>query len=114
MREILQQLLCVKLDIEMSVFKRNILQLDKEKIYEKAYEIDSMINLYELLSDRSQEVEEETLKKMLLFQNLLTFFYERWLKVEDDIMEDYRGCIKDGMQEIRRIYSKTELEVRTE
>lgn len=114
MREILQQLLCVKLDIEMEVFKRNILQLDKEKIFEKAYEIDSMINLYELLSDRSQEVEEEALKKMLLFPNLLTFFYERWLKMEDGIMDDYRECIKDGMQEISRIYSKTELEVSTE
>lgn len=114
MREILQQLLCVKLDIEMEAFKRNILQLDREKIYEKAYEIDSMINLYELLADTSQEIEEETLKKMLLFPNLLTFFYERWLKMEDGIMEDYRECIKEGMQEISRIYSKTELEVRTE
>lgn len=114
MKEILQQLLCVKLDIEMAVFKRNILQLDKEKIYEKAYEIDSMINLYELLSDRSQEVEEETLKKMLLFPNLLTFFNTRWLKAEGSIMEDYRACIKDGMQEISRIYNKAELEVRTE
>lgn len=114
MREILQQLLCVKLDIEMAVFKRNILQLDKEKIYEKAYEIDSIINLYELLADTSQEIEEETLKKMLLFPNLLTFFYERWLKVEDGIMEDYRECIKEGMQEISRIYSKKELEVMTE
>lgn len=107
MKEILEQLLCVKLDIEIAVFKRNILQLDKEKIYEKAYEIDSMINLYELLSDSSQEVEEETLKKMLLFPNLLTFFYARWLKAEGSIMEDYRACIKDGMQEISRIYSKT-------
>ena len=51
---------------------------------------------------------------MLLFPNLLTYFYERWLKIEDGIMEDYRECIKDGMQEINRIYSKVEFEVKAE
>lgn len=114
MKEKLQQLLCVKLDVEMEVFKRQILQLTKEEIYEKSYEINSMINLHELLSETSQEIGKETLKKMLLFPNLLTFFYERWLKRDDTIMEDYRECIRDSMQEISRNYNKVEVEVRME
>lgn len=114
MTEVLQQLLHLKLDMEIAAFKKQTIKLEGSKIYDKAYEIDSMVNLYELLSEISQEIEEDTLKRMLQFPNLLTFFYERWLKRDDTIMEDFRESIKDSMQEINKICSKLEVEVRTE
>lgn len=113
MEEVLQELYCFKLDMEITAYKRKILSLESDEIYRKAYEIDSMINLYEFLVEKSQEIEEETLKKMLVFPNLLTFFYDRWLKRDDTVMDDFRESIKESISEITEIYKKAEMEVKT-
>ena len=44
--EELQKLLCTKIGMELKSFKRKILRLEPEEIYQRAYQIDSMINIY--------------------------------------------------------------------
>lgn len=86
--EELRELFCAKINLEIKRFKQNIVQNDSERVYVKAYQIDSMINIYELLLEMSQKIGKKTLKILLVFPSLLAFLYSRWLHTEDSHTEE--------------------------
>lgn len=50
---------------------------------------------YECLLEMSQEMEQKGLKCLILFPNLLTFLYFRWMKKEDSYAEELEDCVKE-------------------
>lgn len=106
-REELERIFCWKASAELRAFQYSILQKEKEEIYSAAYQIDTMINLYELLVETSVAMEEETLTAAITFPGLLDFLYYRWLGYEDSHMEELQGCIKKELSAIKDI-SRTE------
>ena len=48
-KEKLENLCCIKLSRELTAYKETVLEKSKEEIYGAAYEIDSIINIYEFL-----------------------------------------------------------------
>lgn len=80
MEEELRELFCIKIGLENARFKERMLKQSAEVLFERAYQIDTMINLYELLMEMSQKMELDVLKILLVFPNLLAFLYDRWLK----------------------------------
>ena len=73
MEEELRELFCIKIGLENSRFKKRMLKQSAEVLFERAYQIDTMLNLYELLMEMSQKMEAEVLKTLLVFPNLLVF-----------------------------------------
>ena len=52
MEKELRELFCVKIGLENALFKKKMLKQSAEVLFERAYQIDTMINLYELLAKR--------------------------------------------------------------
>ena len=103
-KERMEKLLCEKISLELSGFNQETLQKEKEEIYGMAYEIDSIINLYELLAEKLN-YQEEVLETLLVVPNLLAFLYQEWMSYEDyrrqDFVEYLAGEIRK-MQDSRR------------
>ncbi len=107
-QEELRKLFCAKISLEIKHFKEDIVQNDREKVYANAYRIDCMINIYELLFDMSQKIEEKTLKILLVFPGLLAFLYDRWMKTEDFQTEELWNCMMNCISEMKQKYRITE------
>ncbi|MFI3172210.1 MAG: hypothetical protein R3Y58_07590 [Eubacteriales bacterium] len=87
---------------EYAEIKSRVLGMTKEEIYKNSYYIDSMISLYEMLLDMSQQMEEGQLISLLIRPHLLTFLYDRWLKVEDSTWEEMKICTQESIALLER------------
>lgn len=101
----LRELFCEKIALELERYKRKMLKRKPEVILERAYQIDSVINIYEILLEKSREFSEEALKNMLVFPNLLAHFYLEWMKQEDSYHEELQNCMKQSVEKLEEIYS---------
>lgn len=110
MEEELRELFCIKIGLENARFKERMLKQSAEVLFERAYQIDTMINLYELLMEMSQKMELEVLKTLLVFPNLLAFLYDRWLKEEDSHIEELQGSLEKNVSELQEKYQKVKKE----
>ncbi len=110
MEEELRELFCIKIGLENARFKERMLKQSAEVLFERAYQIDTMINLYELLMEMSQKMELEVLKTLLVFPNLLAFLYDRWLKEEDSHMEELQRSLEKNVWELQEQYRKVKME----
>lgn len=106
-RNEIQELFCEKISMELSRYKRRMLKQEPEYIYQNAYQIDSMINIYEVLLEMSQKAEEEALKVMLVFPDLLVFFYRKWMKQEDSAAEELKDGMEKSIAELKDAYKKS-------
>ena len=110
MEEELRELFCSKIGLENARFKERMLKQSAEVLFERAYQIDTMINLYELLMEMSQKMELEVLKTLLVFPNLLAFLYDRWLKEEDSHMEELQRSLEKNVWDLQEQYRKVKME----
>lgn len=101
--EELEQIFCLKISAELSAFQYEILQKEKEEIYHAAYQIDSMINLYELLIEMCRTMKEEILVIAITVPQLLHFLYGRWLTYEDSHVEEIQGCIDKELAVLKNL-----------
>lgn len=101
-QEELQELFCGKISMELEKFRRCILRKNPQEIYNNAYRIDSIINIYEQLTDMSVDMKAETLMLLLIFPNLLSYIYSVWIKTEDSSYEELGLSIDDTIRTICR------------
>ena len=106
MEEELRELFCIKIGLENSRFKKRMLKQSAEVLFERAYQIDTMLNLYELLMEMSQKMEPDVLKILLVFPNLLAFLYDRWLKVKDSHIEELQDALEKNVGKLQEKYQK--------
>lgn len=101
--EELEKIFCLKVSAELSAFQYDILQKEKEEIYHAAYQIDSMINLYELLIEMCRTMKEEILVIAITVPELLRFLYDQWLGYEDSHVEEVQGCINKELAVLKNL-----------
>ena len=101
-RKQLEQVFCLKFSGELAVFRYEILKKEKEAIYEAAYQIDSIISIYELLAEMSSRLSTETLEAAVMFPNILTFLYREWLGYEGTYTADIQYCLDKELAKLRR------------
>lgn len=99
-------LFCEKIGLEIGRFRKRMLGKGPEEIYGRAYQIDCMVCIYEQLLEISGELKEEELKRLLVFPDILSFLYGRWLRQEDSFSEELQNCINDEIQGIQGIQEK--------
>ena len=95
-RKQLEKIFCRKLGRELDQFKQQMMEKDKEEIYCSAYQIDSVICIYEALIELSGRIAEEILEAVTALPGLLGFLYNRWMNYEDSHMEDIAYCLNGG------------------
>lgn len=96
----LRSLFCFKIAMELKNFKIMVLSKKPDEIYEMAYQIDTMINIYELLLEMCGDMGMETLKSLLSIPQVMSLLYEQWLKKEDSRMEEMQDFLEDETAKI--------------
>lgn len=107
-REVLQGLFCEKIALELERYKKRMLKKEPEAILNRAYQIDTIINIYEVLLEKSQECSETALKTMLVCPNLLAHFYAEWLECEDSYNEELRESLSRSVKSLIELYRDKE------
>lgn len=70
------QRLYQKIYQEYQGFQQNMLSRSKEELYASAYSSDVIINIYEILLEHLEKMEEESLKLLEASEQLLEEFYQ--------------------------------------
>lgn len=83
----LQQIFQQKIYNELNIFKCQMLLRTKDEIWESAYKIICMTNIYEVLLEYSNLMSETELLKSIEVYGLLEFLYSEWLKSPDTPQE---------------------------
>lgn len=94
----LSQMLGRKIAKELCEYKRWMKKQTKTYIFDHAFEIDSMICIYENLMEMSRTMDERQLKQGIRMPNLLRSCYEDWVRKEDDITQEQIESICETME----------------
>ena len=68
-----------KIKLERKQYRKRVLQLEPEKIYQRAYQINCRENIAETLLEKSSEMKTDVLRCLLVLPNVIQFFYARWM-----------------------------------
>ena len=85
-----------KLEKELKDYKRQMFQLSAEEVFGRAYEIDCFINIYEILLIKIENLTPAQLWGIVIIPHILSFFYLRWLNIEDNYAHELDEAI-DGI-----------------
>lgn len=91
-----------KINIEYDEFKANTLNLTKEEIFERSYEIDFKTNLKEYLTNDDNEISDTVLENLSLIDgSILDELYGVYVESDtyytfDDICEEILGYFEDS------------------
>lgn len=98
MEEVLKEALWNKLTAEFKSYQVSVLSMSNSEIYGKCYEIDCMVNFYEILMEKAESMSEETLSALLKEENLLWGFYDEWLAKDDSIYSEMENHIAEEIE----------------
>lgn len=94
-KEQLEELFCAKLYLEIEKYKFRIRKKEPDEIIERAYEIDCMVNIYEMLREKSNGFSSDILQCLIVLPDILVRCYRRWLKCGDSFRKEMGDCL-DG------------------
>lgn len=87
-----------KLETELKCYKQKMYRLSAEEVFGHAYEIDSYINIYEILLIKIEHLTPAQLWGIIMIPHILSFFYSYWLDVEDSRAEEMDTAIDQIIQ----------------
>ena len=87
-----------KLTAEYKSYQVSVLSLTNSEIYGKCYEIDCMVNFYEILMEKAESMPEETLSALLKQENILWNFYDEWLAKDDSNYSEMETHIAEEIE----------------
>ena len=87
-----------KLTAEYKSYQVSVLSLTNSEIYGKCYEIDCMVNFYEILMEKAETMTEETLSALLKQENILWSFYDEWLAKDDSNYSEMETHIAEEIE----------------
>lgn len=106
MQELLKELILCKIDAEYKRYQAKILSLSNIRIYELCYEIDCIVNFYEILIEKVAEMPEEKLMKLIAEDDILHLMYNEWLSKDDS---NYAELENHVLEELEKLFAeKTE------
>ena len=97
-----------KIKLELKQYKNRILQLEPEKIYQRAYQINCRENIAETLLEKSDEMETQILRCLLVLPNVIQFFYARWMGKGDSFQLELENSMDAGIREIGLLLEQEE------
>ena len=98
--EELQRVFCWKVSAELKQFQYQVLAKSREEIFGLAYQIDTMIRLYELLVDTSEQMDAMRLQYCIATPNLLKLVYKHYL--QDQIPDNREKGLQKSFEKLLR------------
>ena len=87
-----------KLTAEYKCYQVSVLSLTNSEIYGRCYEIDCMVNFYEILMEKAESMSVETLSVLLKQENILWSFYDEWLAKDDSNYSEMETYIAEEIE----------------
>lgn len=110
MLENLQELFRTKITMEIKQYKRQMMKKLPEEILSRSYQTNKLLEIYEVLMEKSLCMTEQALQMMLVLPNALTLFYSKWLKYEDSSKEELDDSVNKTMEFLHFSYENANLE----
>ena len=104
----LTEIFCLRLNLEQKHYKKRMLKMNSEAVFGKAYEINCMLSIYETLIEKSEKMETDILKCLLVLPDILHFFYRKWMKTGDSFQMELESSMEQGLKEIEAMLNITE------
>ena len=104
----LTEIFCLRLNLEQKRYKKRMLKMNPEAVFGKAYEINCMLSIYETLIEKSEKMETDILKCLLVLPDILHFFYRKWMKTGDSFQMELENSMEQGLKEIEAMLNITE------
>ena len=104
----LTEIFCLRLNLEQKRYKKRMLKMNSEAVFGKAYEINCMLSIYETLIEKSENMETDILKCLLVLPDILHFFYRKWMKTGDSFQMELENSMEQGLKEIEAMLNITE------
>lgn len=94
----MKDLLFGRLYIELQLFRYSVLQCTKEEIYSKSFKIETFVNMYEILVEDAEKLDEEIIYSLLCCnEGILESLYQKWLSKEDSLFEELKSYINEEL-----------------
>lgn len=87
---------------EYQAYKASVLSCPNAEIFGKCYEIDIIVNFYEILAEKADTLPEQVLAALLQRKTILTELYELWLKKEDCNYRELEKHVEDEIEIIAK------------
>jgi len=84
-----------KIHLEYWAYREEMLNRRADVIFERAYEIDMISNIYKHLLRMVDGLPDSCLKHLCFLDHVLLLFYKEWLSVDDDCNQQLGECIRD-------------------
>lgn len=104
----LTEIFCLRLNLEQKRYKKRMMKMSPDAVFGKAYEINVMLSIYETLIEKSEKMEADILKCLLVVPDILHFFYRRWMKTGDSFQMELEESMEQGIKEIETMLNSTE------
>ena len=104
----LTEIFCLRLNLEQKRYKKRMLKMNPEAVFSKAYEINCILSIYEMLTEKSEKMETDILKCLLVIPDILHFFYRGWMKTGDSFQMELENSMEQGLKEIEAMLNTTE------
>lgn len=104
----LTEIFCLRLNLEQKCYKKRMLKMSPEAVFGKSYEINCMLSIYETLIEKSEKMETDILKCLLVIPDILHFFYRKWMKTRDSFQIELESSMEQGLKEIETMLNITE------
>ena len=89
----LEDAINLQISSELKLYKMMILQKTKEEILAEAFQIASMIEMYETLVELIPQMTDIEIYQCLQVSGLLFAVYEKWLKIPEDESRGKEDCV---------------------
>lgn len=104
----LAEIFCLRLNLEQKRYKKRMMKMSPDAVFGKAYEINCMLSIYETLIEKSEKMEADILKCLLVLPDILHFFYRKWMKTGDSFQMELENSMEQGIKEIETMLNGTE------
>ncbi len=95
-----------KIDNAYAEFKKNMLSLSSEEVYDYAYKISCIEEIYEILLN-GYEFSSEEVRNILRFKgNILLRIYEEWTDYKNNWHDDYMYVLDNAIASIEKCSMK--------
>lgn len=78
---------------EYQAYKASVLGCTNSEIFGKSYEIDSIVNIYEILVEKADKFPDDILAALMKRGNILRNLYDLWLKKEDSAYQELEAHV---------------------
>ena len=85
---------------EYQSYKASVLEENGGSVYARCYEIDCMINIYEILKEFAMKLSVKELEMLMGHRDILKYLYELWLKKSDSHYAEIEHHVADEMKKL--------------